>query len=934
MSYDSCIHYKFGNTTNYCSIKFQGLEISLSDLKSRIIQVNHMNHSPLQIINAQNKKVYSEDSEMIPRNTSVIVKRIPPPQSNHSSKVIIASQRKRAEKDIADKIQSSTYDVGSQEANLSKIDQSEENKLKTMMDQACIGFEQSVKKMKDNPIIRCYRCERLGHHRDRCPLISNANSYSETPRKRPKGIPSTMLEIIPEDTIDKHNFKEGVYVNRKGDFVIPIVDKIAMKKRLNSSSKSVFSPISQRCIPNELQCKLCYKVFTDAVVIHCCGNSFCDECIRTFLINNNFRCPLMECGKCEILPDSLVPNQYLRKTVKHFLANIAEEKYNSHPISPLLYTPESKCTPILIPSCEVVEEQNVTKETGEVLTKFPICEDLIDNQPQDSFVPVPFLFNSHNLYISSFHCNTVPSRSCDHDLTDSLQPHKTNTEHIAHQNQELSLPRRFNSEDRDSLFNLESQFYPILSEKEFYLQQTLYRKRQSKSYLQFNNYDNEFASKSNLERKSYKKHKEFSHLKDELNTEQNNPQKLSIATLKNSSNGSNVMSDSNILKDFPNSSKIAPTEEFPSCSGQLIKSPINLSKLNIIHNNHVNDKLYLESDLFQEDLSCIQKEMPGEQTNWSQRVKREDSSNKMLYCTTERNIDLSRSLTISPMFTAQTPPRTFDHSENDMEKNDSLLYNVVNYPDSSELSPFHSNQSNNQSCLNYSFYKGVNNIHQCRLQSTVKKVLSNASVENVNLASLDTLSEHIRLNSREFIQLSDSKDESSEDYSELEDGQIVSSSSGSRRVPNTKRNSKHIKSSTLKLKNIYPEINSSNTKDSILEKETFKNQSRRNIIQESKRKTPDRVVVIKPSSKSLYRKSRNNQTLFQRSMPKRPISIYRSLPNNSQKFHKQKRSRLLMTKTEDERIVKIQTTRKKLFTHSNISFTRDKIYPRKRTGFN
>ena len=950
MSYESCIHYKFGNTTNFCSIKFQGLEISLSDLKVRIIQANHMNHSPLEIINSQNKKVYYEDSEMIPRNTSVIVKRIPPPQSNHSSKVIIASQRKRAERDMADRIQSSTFDVGNQEANLSKIDESEENKLKTMMDQASIGFEQSVRKSKENPSIRCYRCERLGHHRDKCPLISNANAYSETPRKRPKGIPSTMLEIIPEDSIDKHNIKEGVYVNRKGDFVIPIVDKMAMGKRLNSSSKNEFTPCSQQFIPNELQCKLCYKIFTDAVVIQCCGNSFCDECIRTYLINNNFHCPLTDCGQGEILPDNLVPNQHLRKTVKHFLGNIAEEKYNSHPITSQLYSPEGKCTTIMMQKFEGVEEATFTKKTvGEVLRKPSRNENLKDIQTQDSFVPIPFLFNSHNLYISSFRCNTVPSTPCEPtllNLTEPLQPHKTNIENYIGPNQQLSIPCRFESENTDSLSNLDSQFYPILSEKEFYLQQTLYRKKQSKTNLPYNNVINEIASNNTFSRKSNKKDRKLSHLKNVIKANQTGaPAKVSFPSLTKTSLESNDFANFTMLKGLPNSSKITSTEEYTIYSGQLIESPINNSKLNAINSNF-NEKLIFEPVVFQENSSIIKKHNPSEDTDWNRTNKSKNSTDEIFFDTTEgnrTNINLSRSLINSPLksksrisptpnaFSAPHSLITYDNDENDIEKNDSLVYSVLDNSDSSGPT-FQSLHTNNPSCLKYLSYKGVNNVHQCRLQSTVKKVLSNVSEDTLTLTSQKKNSEHINHDIKGFVQMPDSSNKSSEDSSELEDGQIVSSGSGSKCVPIKKKPFKPLKNCAFKLKKKYLQVNSSKTNESNCYKKYLKNQTRGNSNPKSKVKTPDRIVVIKPSSKLLFQ-SRNNQTLLQRSRHKIPISIHQTLPVNSRNRHQQKHSRLLMTKTEDQRIVKIQTTKKFFFPHSNISFSRAKLHQRKQSGY-
>lgn len=33
-------------------------------------------------------------------------------------------------------------------------------------------------------------------------------------------------------------------------------------------------------IPDELLCLICKDIMTDAVVIPCCGNSYCDECKR------------------------------------------------------------------------------------------------------------------------------------------------------------------------------------------------------------------------------------------------------------------------------------------------------------------------------------------------------------------------------------------------------------------------------------------------------------------------------------------------------------------------------------------------------------------------------------------------------------------------------------------------------------------------------
>lgn len=42
-------------------------------------------------------------------------------------------------------------------------------------------------------------------------------------------------------------------------------------------------------IPEELQCSLCKNLLQDAVLVPCCGNSFCDECnfVGRFINYNN-----------------------------------------------------------------------------------------------------------------------------------------------------------------------------------------------------------------------------------------------------------------------------------------------------------------------------------------------------------------------------------------------------------------------------------------------------------------------------------------------------------------------------------------------------------------------------------------------------------------------------------------------------------------------
>lgn len=70
-------------------------------------------------------------------------------------------------------------------------------------------------------------------------------------------------------------------------------------------------------IPEDLLCNICKDLLTDAVMIPCCGNSFCDECIRTFLLESEeHECP--DCSEKDVSPESLIPNRYLRNAVLNF----------------------------------------------------------------------------------------------------------------------------------------------------------------------------------------------------------------------------------------------------------------------------------------------------------------------------------------------------------------------------------------------------------------------------------------------------------------------------------------------------------------------------------------------------------------------------------------------------------------------------------------
>lgn len=75
----SCVHYKFSSKLDYNTVTFDGLHITLSELKKQIMARERLKATDcdLQITNAQTREEYTDDEAHIPKHSSVIVRRTP-----------------------------------------------------------------------------------------------------------------------------------------------------------------------------------------------------------------------------------------------------------------------------------------------------------------------------------------------------------------------------------------------------------------------------------------------------------------------------------------------------------------------------------------------------------------------------------------------------------------------------------------------------------------------------------------------------------------------------------------------------------------------------------------------------------------------------------------------------------------------------------------
>lgn len=169
------VHYKFKSALDYDTVNFDGLHISVKDLKNAIIQAKRIGKSTdfdLQVTNAQTKEskyllflvclyvyfdsitivslftvyltfknlfvsVYEDEEALIPKNTSLLIARIP---------LAAQSKSKAWEGYGGDSTPPTRVDDGgpiSKAVDLSSMDASEDDKIRAMMSQSTQEYDPS-----------------------------------------------------------------------------------------------------------------------------------------------------------------------------------------------------------------------------------------------------------------------------------------------------------------------------------------------------------------------------------------------------------------------------------------------------------------------------------------------------------------------------------------------------------------------------------------------------------------------------------------------------------------------------------------------------------------------------------------------------------------------------------------------------------------------
>ncbi|CAN9505200.1 unnamed protein product [Ophioblennius macclurei] len=320
------VHYKFSSQLSYDTLVFHGPHTTLRELKKEIMSKEKLRatNCDLHVTNAQTKEEYTVEEDVIPKGSSVIVRRIPTVgakpglrnKANHIERSDLQLPRTSgAGRSMDDQNANSTLAIFSKMANLADADVPEEDKLKVLMSQSFCDSMNLTKKSSTLPeSYTCYRCGLSGHHIRSCPTIGQ-NTSTETPVKIKKstGIPRSFMVEVDDPSI------KGAMLTNRGRYAIPVIDAeaYAIGKKEKPLSFVQESESEEDPIPDELLCMICRDLLCDSVVIPCCGNSYCDDCIRTALLDSEDHvCPT--CSQSDVSPDTLIANKFLRQAVNNF----------------------------------------------------------------------------------------------------------------------------------------------------------------------------------------------------------------------------------------------------------------------------------------------------------------------------------------------------------------------------------------------------------------------------------------------------------------------------------------------------------------------------------------------------------------------------------------------------------------------------------------
>ncbi|KIW02956.1 uncharacterized protein PV09_05620 [Verruconis gallopava] len=409
----STVFFKFKSQKEPQRVTFDGTGITVFELKREIITISGLGDGTdfdLSLYDDTGAEEYTDDTTIIPRSSSVIVRRLPPslgPGRGKASRYVTGKAPVKAINKNVTSNPSTTlpdFSAATNEAErLNAIFAAEgaswEQQQQEMAQQKRVQFKSSNKRplnVPDHeppPKYVCHRCGQPGHWIQMCPTNSDPNFESKPKIKRTTGIPRSFMKKL-DKPLGEGEIEEGlqggtIMLDADGNHVIVNPDTATWKKaeaKLNASAaqkQEAEAAGSKELRELGLECPIDKKLFENPVKTPCCGKTYCHDCIENALVDNDLECP--NCQRDGVLIDDLTVDEDIAAKIRKYeddkiAEKKAREKDQAVPKSPKVETADieeskSPAAAITSPSPEV-KEPSPAPSNASIAKKRPADESL------------------------------------------------------------------------------------------------------------------------------------------------------------------------------------------------------------------------------------------------------------------------------------------------------------------------------------------------------------------------------------------------------------------------------------------------------------------------------------------------------------------------------------------------------------------------------
>jgi hypothetical protein len=303
------IHFRFKSAKDFLDMPLAGPAITLDALKRAIFAKAGLRSRDvdLAVSNAHTGTPYTSPSELIPRDSSVVIARVL--LAPHEPCNNFVAETNHTSSTPTDRSTASMLEASKAVFTFSPDDGSSEEaeRLNWIVAQSR-QFSHTVVPHTHTPRPRghermCFFCRERGHLIDSCP------------KRRER-----------ERIASERAHQRWLRLNKHQALRLGLNRASTTRPPHSPTSDSGSGSSSQTPLPDHLMCPICRGPQQEAVSLPCCAQTFCDTCIRSHLLTALSLGDTPACFSCqhaEIIPDSLAPNTINRAAVAAWAATDA-----------------------------------------------------------------------------------------------------------------------------------------------------------------------------------------------------------------------------------------------------------------------------------------------------------------------------------------------------------------------------------------------------------------------------------------------------------------------------------------------------------------------------------------------------------------------------------------------------------------------------------